>query len=335
MSPVKNRTPSVNGVPRAVSPKYGERTITPAEAQNMIDRSKRPNRPIRASKVKSYALKMKTGRWNPYNSQAISIDYNGDIVNGHHRLRACILAGVPFTTMFMEGVPPDAFAEEDQGVLRSAGHFLAIKGEKDATALAAGARVLYMWETGNWRHANVRMRTIPVDNDMLVDEIERRPILRKAAAYVNKHQKRLYHMPTGMIVGMWALTHGHPLHDQFWSELIEGVNVDVDSPVRLFRDRIAALEYGSGKLKRTHMLANLTKAWNAYATGRQLSSLRWLERGNEAFPEPMTKLKPALLPPEPGELPEAETDAEPEAEEVVNRLTSRRAEIMAKATRLQ
>lgn len=310
-----------------VAPKPIYRTITPADAKKMIERSKRPNRPLNSSKVKQYAAKMKAGLWDKFNSQAVTIDVNGDIVNGHHRLQACIEADTPFETLFAEGVPPETFANEDSGLARSSANYLHILGEKNSIILAAAARVLRLWDMGLWSYATSSSRNVPVSNEELLDEISERPVLRKAAAYFAAAGKRIRPLPLGMMSGLWALTSGHPKHEPFWNEMVNGTDIAPDSPVRLFRDRIAAMKAGEKTIKKIHLLALVTKTWNAYADGKRVVSLAWRKGADERFPEPITKLKPRLLPPE-------EAAAEKKAKEEDARL-ERRKEILAKATVLQ
>src|SRR5689334_10853970 len=93
-------------------PTYGVRTLTPDEAAEMLASSQRRNRRVPRYNVKKFAAVMRAGKWNPYNSTAISRDWNGDLINGHTRLQACVEAGVPFTTLFLDGVDPASFSEE-------------------------------------------------------------------------------------------------------------------------------------------------------------------------------------------------------------------------------
>lgn len=302
------------------TPEIGYRTITPQDAQKILDRSKRHNRPISNPLLNRLSKIMKDGQWDPYNSSAVSIDWDNNIVNGHHRLRACSLAGVPFRTLFIEGVPPETFANEDTGMSRNSASYFAILGEKNYIQLAAAVRSLLMWEQGQWDKALSALPTIPVTNEELRQEVERRPSVRQGAAFVSNHTKWIIRrLPVGLVGALWTLTKGHPKHDDFWLQVVERVGVDKDSPVRLFNNRIDAVEIGSHRLKRQQILALMTKTWNAVATDQKVVSLAFRPKAGESFPEPITKLKAQLIPPP--------TAAEAKA--------ARRAEIEDKQTKLQ
>lgn len=278
---------------------HGYRKITPEVAAAYLKRSKRKNVPVKPRKIAQYASDMRRGKWDKYNSQAITIDWNGDIVNGHQRLMACVEAGVSFETMFVVGVPPESFTTEDTGRTRDAAHYFALQGEKHYTYLAAGARALYAWEQGIWRRAATTSGggNVFIAHDDLLDELEHRPELRAGAAFYSKHDKTMRgRFKAGMIVALHALTQGHSAHDEFWKELGERLSVDPKSPPYALQRRIDQVKARGANLSGLHTLALLTKAWNFYADD-SWKELLW-DITKEPMPQPTTNLKPRLLPPE-------------------------------------
>lgn len=280
--------------------RVGYRTITPEVARVLLKRSKRVNVPTSKRKIDQYARAMLAGTWDEYNSQAVSIDWNGDIVNGHQRLTACVKAGVPFRTLYVEGVPPESFKTEDTGRGREAGHFFAVLGESCYMELAAAARGLYMWERGQWRRAVVAAGRTgdPITNDELKGEVDRRPELRDAAKYLAGHKDAMRgRFKCGILGALWVLTRPHDRHAGFWSELLDRLSTDKTSPPYQLNRRIDQVKSRGAHLSGPTLLALLTKAWNHYAIGGK-TSLLW-DPGKERMPDPMTTLTPALLPPDP------------------------------------
>jgi hypothetical protein len=283
-------------------PTYGLRTITPEEAREMRAASKRKNRKVPQYNVRKFAAVMKAGNWNPYNSTAISRDWNGDLINGHTRLEACELAGVPFTTLFLDGVDPATFSEEDTGKSRTPGDFFSITGAVDyaqAGTLAAAARALTMFDRGMWRYAGSpqvgsRYAAAVVTNDQLMDTFRRRSLLKKGVAAVWAKRRLVHKYPIGLLGAFWVLTHGNPAHEAFWGELVDGLEIAPDSPVKILRDRVASAEAKGQRVKPVYFLALLTKVWNAYQAGEKIGKLFWMRGRGEDFPEPVTKLKPAF-----------------------------------------
>lgn len=283
-----------------IAPQVRYKTITPEEAQVYLRRSKRKNVPVKKRKIDQYARDMLGGKWDCYNSQAVSIDVNSDIVNGHQRLMACVQAGVPFRTLLITGVPPESFKTEDTGRSRDAGHFFAVLGEKFYVQLAAGARALYAWERGMWRQAATASGggSLSVANEELAEEVERRPQLRAAAEFAANRAMNAIRgrFKYGMIVGLHALTQDHPRHADFWKELVDRLSTDKKSPAYQLNRRIDMVKSRGANLSGLTTLALLTKAWNQYASG-DWKELVWFA-DKEPVPNPLTDLKPALLPPD-------------------------------------
>lgn len=276
------------------------KTITPEEAHVMLKRSRRKNVPTKKRKIDQYARAMIDGKWDPYNSQAISVDENEDIVNGHQRLMACVQANKPFRTLLIIGVPPETFRNEDTGRSRDVGHFFALLGEKNYMELAVGARLLYLWERGLWRYGIGGINAVPMTNEDLQEELKRRSGLREAAAVYNKSKAALRgRFPAGLVVALHALTQGHPRHDSFWAEVIDRVGGDKESQAWQLNRRIDVAESRGTGLTKNTVCALLTKAWNSYAT-EDPARLVW--QFGEKMPEPVTELKPELVIEEDAEL---------------------------------
>lgn len=296
-----------------VKPNVRYKTITPEEAYVILRRSKRKNVPVKKRKIDEYARVMWHShhnpegniKWDEFNSQAVSIDTNEDIVNGHQRLMACRQAGVPFRTLFITGVPPESFKTEDTGRTRDAGHFFAIAGEKNYVALASGSRAALAFDRGQWRLAATTSGggNISVPYEELAAEVERRPDLRQAAAYYDaKCQIALRgRLKAGAMICLYAMGIGHKAHAEFWKELVERLSVDKKSPAYQLNRRIDYVKARGGNLSAIHQLALLTKAWNQYSSDDWKNVLVWDPNG-EKFPQPLTDWKPELVVPEDQEL---------------------------------
>lgn len=99
-------------------------TITPQIAQmylthNVINRKKSDKT------IDTYAIDMKEGRWR-LNGDAIRFSKSGNLLDGQHRLMACLKAGVPFNTYVTRGLDEDCFVTIDNGKIRSAGDIFTI-----------------------------------------------------------------------------------------------------------------------------------------------------------------------------------------------------------------
>lgn len=117
--------------------KHIEIFITPKLARDMLEFSQRgavnknnKNRKLSRTKTNKYAEAMKKGRWC-LTGEPIIISDDGEILNGHHRLKACIEAGVGFISSVTYGVTDDlSFAHIDVGNVRSRAQVLEMAGVK-------------------------------------------------------------------------------------------------------------------------------------------------------------------------------------------------------------
>lgn len=117
--------------------------ITPEIARSFLTHANPNNRPIRSA-VHSYANDMRTGNWR-LNGEPICFDQTGMLVNGHHRLTACVEAGVPFQSLVCRGVQEtDTY---DRGLNRSITDILKMSGITEENANSKRAiivNILYL-----------------------------------------------------------------------------------------------------------------------------------------------------------------------------------------------
>lgn len=116
------------------------RTITPEVAEKLLETNV-ANRPVKVGHVATIANDMKNGLWQ-FNGDAIRIAATGELLDGQHRLMACVLAKSSFRTLVVSGLPPETKQTIDGGVKRSFGDRLGITGVPYATNVAATARLL-------------------------------------------------------------------------------------------------------------------------------------------------------------------------------------------------
>ena len=114
-------------------------TVTPERAAVLL-KGNTHNRSVNANYVQTLAREMTEGRWKVNGD---SIRMNGStLIDGQHRLTACILSGQSFDTLVLTGLESDVFDTIDNGRKRTAGDVLSITGEKNATTMAAALSVV-------------------------------------------------------------------------------------------------------------------------------------------------------------------------------------------------
>ncbi|WP_029825755.1 ParB N-terminal domain-containing protein [Vibrio parahaemolyticus] len=123
--------------------------ISPQLARNMLTFSSRgsvnkknKNRRLSKTKVRKYAESMKRREWC-LTGEPIIISYEGEILNGHHRLEAACEACVGFIAPITYGVTDDlSFAHIDVGNIRSRSQVLEMAGVKVSASVLSRVAML-------------------------------------------------------------------------------------------------------------------------------------------------------------------------------------------------
>lgn len=277
--------------------------ITPELAREWMDRhvkvvaanrsanggNARDNRPVRWGDdgVSGYARDMKAGKWR-LNGETIKIARDGTVPDGQHRLSACVEAGVPFSSLVVTGVEPEAQDTIDIGIGRKLSDSLAIANKANPAVLASIAR----WSL-RWLHG-VRGGTgggvyKPTQQEVL-DYIAQAPHLELAARFAvhaRKEFKPVRHSAWGMA---WLLFNGTDAlaATVFFERVMDGADLRKRHPILVFRTRLTNAALNKERLTEQEQLALIIIAWNYWREEREMGVLKLPEGGLTArnFPEP-------------------------------------------------
>jgi len=246
-------------------------TVTPDKAKQWLELNTR-NRPLNEKLVAIYASDMKAGRWQ-YNGDAIRFDYNGNLIDGQHRLKACVESGVPFTTDVIGGLEPKAIQTIDIGCVRNASHIAHMYGVKNATNACAIAKLYLIHKKnglGSINYPEKRpSKTEIVEAAIKIPGIQ--DAILRAAQVGSK-------IASPRILGVCYLIFSEQNRvaaDRFFNDLAYGTNLRSDSPVYLLRERLLANNRSKYKIPEIEILALFFKAWAAYRDGRPMRRLAW------------------------------------------------------------
>lgn len=254
--------------------------ITPELARKWLGLNTK-NRPVRTSTVQKYASDMMNGRWK-LNGETIKL--NGDrLIDGQHRLLACIQAQAPFLSLVVHDIDGEVFDTIDRGMVRSFGQILGIAGTKNANTVAAASRVLWLLETG---------KSASGGGDATVGELEeiigRYPEIVDIASRLTGMGMLATLMAKGVAVGLWVAfaRKDSDLADSFFRDLDEGTNLY--QPVAKLRQRLIAERMSKKRLMaREEMLVLAIKTWNAVRIGKQIGTLKWMKTEDRKEQRPL------------------------------------------------
>jgi hypothetical protein len=255
--------------------------ITPKQAAEMLQ-ANTTNRPLSDSVVRSFAEAMRRGDWL-LTHQGIALDVNGVLIGGQHRLAAIVESDRTVEMTVFTDVDAATFDVLDTGKRRNASDVLAIEGEKSTAMLAAMVRTVWLYENRpdlNWSGGGAA-----VTNHQIVQTLERHPKLRDFVG-PGEHLAQA----TGMIksaagASSYLVEHANRRANlgEWHGGLIDGAGLDRSDPRLAFRRVMfnMARKHAGQVLRRRENRDHVTlyiKAFNAWAVGEPLASLRYTPR---------------------------------------------------------
>lgn len=243
--------------------------VTPSMAKKWIEENNTKNRPINRAQVDRLVNFMKDGAWH-FDGAPIRFDKFGNLLDGQHRLTACIEADYPFTAVVVRGLEPESFFFMDQNKPRTASDNLSILGKTSTTLLAAAGNWVLRYKT---KKGQLNRRVEKMD---VVDFCAQTPKLETCAAWVCG--KKVF-MSKSLLAAMYFIF--REIDDDqaldFMNQIVTGANLAEGSPALTFRNRVIAESTGRKTPDYTSIFAYSIYAWNAWRKGKQLKVLRWNE----------------------------------------------------------
>ena len=245
--------------------------ITPDIAQKLLEKNTN-NRPLSMSRVKSLANDMKEGHWL-LNSDAISINVNGELTNGQHRLQAVILSNEPQWFFLAENLHENVFLVTDTGLKpRSAGTVLTLAGEKNTATIAAAIKILYNVDCGNIKgnKAVSSTQVIELLNSLYRDLDFTIPTMNSI-----KSGSGLLSPGITCALAFHFQKIDPVMSEKFFDDLNTGANLQKGSPILTLRNTLIKNKIGASKLPTWMLWIYTVKAWNAFRAGKSLSLMRF------------------------------------------------------------
>lgn len=160
--------------------------ITPELAQRILGNNPY-NRNISKQTVKRYADLMRQGKWHE-NGESISIDKDGNLVNGQHRLAACIESGCSFTAVIVYGVAKDDSFIFDAGMNRTKYGTMIIAQKQGAIPDEAIYRSNDMISIASYILAIKKYREITGNDGNVTATYSKFVTAEDCAEYITKHK---------------------------------------------------------------------------------------------------------------------------------------------------
>lgn len=264
--------------------------ITPEVAKCYLEHNE-GNRVVNKSMVAFYSKMMTNGEWQ-VNGEAIVFDKNGRLVNGQHRLEACIYANIPFETLVVRGVDELSFYTFDQGSKRKAADVFKIADIPNGSRVSAiiSKYIALINAPGqNSLSANINnavrkevLSTSKESNGFLLAEYNKNPdYWQKVNTFASACYARCRLLMTSYVGGVTAylnLVKGYEIEYvmDFFSQLFYEETTELEV-IRLLRRKLIddAMRDNKIRLSPTYKEQLLIVCWELYKQGRDSKVLRW------------------------------------------------------------
>lgn len=258
---------------------HAERLFVNSElARRWVKLNIENNRQINNDRVNQYARDMKASKWRE-NGDSIKFAEDGALIDGHHRLLACIQAGCGFWSLVAYGIKKEAFLTIDRGQPRTRGQVLRLdSGLGDQNAVAGTLSWLFRFRDG------IMLRSQMATDTEMADLLAEHPQIKDSVAAA----RRVMHQFKAGSVSVVAICHylftrqDATLAELFFDSVAKGVGLREIDPVYQLRKRLITSASQGRKLEAHTTIALYFKAWNAEREQRTMGSLQWQE--SESFP---------------------------------------------------
>jgi hypothetical protein len=267
-------TSGQSGVCRAI--------LTPAAAELLLKNHNFKNRGIKRHQKAFLQRQIDSGKF-VYNGETIIVGDNMQILNGQHRLTACVSSGKSIEVLIVFGVPAKAFTTYDQGARRSGSDLLTIEGHKSCTILAGCLRQIDNYYKGaiGRAHANGPLGYEGRgDNSFTLELLSRYPDAERSVSKM----KGIHLTPPSVACALHYLFSkvDENQAEEFCDVVLQGFELGrgyhpIGQSAGLLREWLVRAATGS-KSKRTvpWVIANVwIKAWNAGRSGHLPKILHW------------------------------------------------------------
>ena len=271
--------------------------ITPLDANNILLNHNNSNRPLNKRAVKFISDQITSGQW-VYNGQPIIIGQDGALLDGQHRLAACVKSNINIDAELISNVPNDTFSTMDSGRTRTAADCFAISGTSNSNFLSAVLRQYVQYSNMD---SFAFPRVISLSNDKVPSSV-----LLEAHDYINStflgdenfsnlNEFIAYYIAqtkkhTGLRISCYAfaalMTYILNKDDSlsFLSKMIDGLFSDKGDPCKKLHDYTAdkspiPKDCPTGTLqKNSYRISMYFRAWNLFCDESTITVLRLHKR---------------------------------------------------------
>ena len=264
--------------------------VTPTHAERLLANND-SNRAVSQRTVNAYAAIMGAGDW-ALNGESIIVNGDGTLLDGQHRLLACVQSGKSFPSLIVEGVGKETFVTVDSGKTRSLADAMCIEGIPNYTAAAATARCLVAYKQRGTPDTR-GLTNLGFSKRHFIDVYRNEAdLIQRGISQANRLRGKMQISKAAVAFSFvtFASVYDEDLAADFFAGVYDGRGLDKRDPCYVLRERLyrigSAVQY---EMTPVEQAAAMFKAFRAFAHNVEIGprQLTWRRYGPtaEAFPE--------------------------------------------------
>jgi len=249
--------------------------LTPAMAERLLIGNTK-NRAVIKSYLKNMEQVLLRNEWR-FNGEPIIVSSTGRVLDGQHRLMACVSTGISIDTILVRGVDESVFPTLDRGISRTVGNVLSIDGIENYNSVAAALKTFHgfcstrgqVYDGGGWTGGF----SASVARELLVKHEGIKASVRKSLGCNHYKSKSL-------LAGLHYILSlsDAAIADDLLEVLISGAS-DKDRPFNVLREHFIYTRMNRISMGNRSAAAKTIRAFNAEVTGEWIKKVQWKPDG--------------------------------------------------------
>lgn len=268
-----------NGANKRTKPCVERVFVNPEMAQHWLATNTN-NRRLSKGHVASLEAVLKRGEWM-LNGETIKFGGDGRLLDGQHRLHACVNSGIGFWTYVAYGVEPNAFDTIDTNLrTRRTSDILGMHGKENATHLAACVKLLWVFGmTGQFYEGGGGIAGF--SPRVCLDILSRRPgiydsVTRCAGV-------RVFSSPSLLAALNYLFSCSNSdMAGEFVSVMADG-SAELDRPFHVLRESVINRRLSVRRIGGRQLAFMAIRAWNSEISANWIKKVYY--KPNEEFPQ--------------------------------------------------
>ena len=269
---------SKNGCDHQPMQRVQKEFVTPQRAAEWLVKNTH-NRRLTAAHVETLAASLERGEWM-LNGETIKFSSDGRLLDGQHRLNACVQSATGFWTYVAYGVEPEAFDTIDVNMrARKTSDILSLHGMENTSQLAACVKLIWMFSRcgqffdGGAGHTGFSPK-------VCLEIINRRPAIQQSVSLCCS--ARVFPSPSLLAALHYIFSCADSeMAGDFISAMRDGSDA-LDRPFNVFRETVISRRLSARRVGVRPLASMAIRAWNSELSGQWIKRVYY--KPNETFP---------------------------------------------------